>query len=290
MPRNLPLGNGSLLVAFDDSYQIRDLYWPHVGQENHAQGHPFRLGIWANGLFRWMDDNRWERSLRYQPETLVTEVTLKHSDLKLEISATDAVDFHENLLVRRFIIQNLSKQASEVRLFFHHDFHIAGTEVGDTAYYEPDRRAVIHYKGPYWFLMNGAVETTDPPRDPGWAATADTFPGIIVGIHQWACGLKEIRNLEGTWRDAEDGQLSGESIANGSVDSTVGLTIHIPAQTGRTVWYWMAVGENFEHVATINRRVRRPRSAVVSKAGGSFLAPLAGDSSSRLERPSSQGG
>lgn len=28
MPRDLPLGNGSLLLAFDENYQIRDLYWP----------------------------------------------------------------------------------------------------------------------------------------------------------------------------------------------------------------------------------------------------------------------
>jgi glucoamylase len=31
MPRNLPLGNGNFLVTFDNTYQIRDLYWPHVG-------------------------------------------------------------------------------------------------------------------------------------------------------------------------------------------------------------------------------------------------------------------
>jgi GH15 family glucan-1,4-alpha-glucosidase len=42
MPRDLPVGNGNLLVAFDDHYQIRDLYWPHVGQANHTMGHlPF---------------------------------------------------------------------------------------------------------------------------------------------------------------------------------------------------------------------------------------------------------
>ena len=110
MPRNLPLGNGSLLAAFDNNYQIRDLYWPHVGQENHALGHPFRLGVWANGLFHWLDDSRWERSLRYKPDTLVTDVALKHPDLNIEIKATDAVDFHENLLVRRFDITNLSEQ------------------------------------------------------------------------------------------------------------------------------------------------------------------------------------
>ena len=257
MPRNLPLGNGSLLVAFDNHYQIRDIYWPHVGQENHALGHPFRLGVWANGQFRWLDDGRWERSLRYQPETLVTDVTLKHPDLKIEIHVSDAVDFHENLLVRQFDIQNLAERESEVRLFFHHDFHIAGHEVGDTAYYEPDRRAVFHYKGTRWFLINGAVSTDAPVSNSNIEPTADTYPGLAVGVHQWACGLKEIRNLEGTWRDAEDGYLSGESVAHGSVDSTVAFTVQIPANARRQVWYWMAVGENFERVVTINRMVRQ---------------------------------
>lgn len=257
MPRNLPLGNGNLLVAFDNNYQIRDLYWPHVGQENHALGHPFRMGVWVDGQFRWIDDGRWERLLRYQPETLVTDVTLKHPDLKIEIHASDAVDFHENLLVRRFEIKNLSDRASEVRLFFHHDFHIAGHEVGDTAYYEPERRAVLHYKGARWFLINGAVPPDALAANTNLQPTQDTYPGMIVGTHQWACGLKEIRNLEGTWRDAEDGHLSGESVAHGSVDSTVGFTVQIPAKSSQLLWYWMVVGENFEQVVTINRMVRQ---------------------------------
>ena len=32
--RDIPVGNGSLLVTFDDKYQIRDVYFPHVGQKN----------------------------------------------------------------------------------------------------------------------------------------------------------------------------------------------------------------------------------------------------------------
>ena len=48
MPRDLPLGNGNLLVTYDQSYQIRDLYWPYVGQENHALGHAFRIGVWVD--------------------------------------------------------------------------------------------------------------------------------------------------------------------------------------------------------------------------------------------------
>src|SRR3990172_1037578 len=228
VPRDLPLGNGSLLVAFDKDYQIRDLYWPHVGQENHALGHAFHLGVWVDGQLRWLDDSRWERKLRYLPETLVTDVTLKHPDLGIVLQVADAVDFHENLLVRRFEIQNDTGQQKEVRLFFHHDFHIGGNEVGDTAYYEPDRRAVLHYKGARWFLINGAIDVDDNHPGPGWGATPDTHSGLVVGLHQWACGLKEIRSLEGTWKDADDGVLSGESVAHGSVDSTVGFTVQIP--------------------------------------------------------------
>ena len=257
MPRDLPIGNGSLLVAFDQNYQIRDLYWPHVGQENHALGHPFRTGVWVDERFRWLDDTGWEHELKYQPDTLVTDVTMRHPDLGIVLQVADVVDFHENLLVRKFEIQNPAERESEVRLFFHQDFHIGGNEIGDTAYYEPDRRAVFHYKGARWFLVNGAVGLEEGDPGPGWTATPDTYPGLVVGLHQWACGLKEIHNLEGTWKDAEDGWLSGESVAHGTVDSTVSLTVHVPAGEKRVVWYWMSAGENFDQVTIINRMVRQ---------------------------------
>jgi GH15 family glucan-1,4-alpha-glucosidase len=215
------------------------------------------MGVWVDGHFQWMDDGRWERSLRYRAATIVTDVELSHPDLRLKIKATDVVDFHENLLVRRFDLDNLSDRERDVRLFFHQDFHISGNEVGDTAYYEPDRRAVIHYKGLRWFLINGAVEVDSDSPSQVWSPTEDTAPGIVVGLHQWACGLKEIRGLEGTWRDAENGQLSEGNVAHGSVDSTVGLGVRIPARGKRTIWYWMAVGKQFEDVAIQNRMVRQ---------------------------------
>ena len=36
MPRDIPVGNGNFLIAFDSDYQIRDVYYPYVGLENHA--------------------------------------------------------------------------------------------------------------------------------------------------------------------------------------------------------------------------------------------------------------
>jgi glucoamylase len=72
MPRDLPLGNGSLLVSFDGNYQWRDLYWPHVGQECHTTGHDCRFGVWVDGRFSWIVDPAWQREMAYRPGTLVT--------------------------------------------------------------------------------------------------------------------------------------------------------------------------------------------------------------------------
>ena len=47
MPRDIPVGNGQMLVTFDQHYQIRDIYYPHVGQENHTGGSPCRFGVWS---------------------------------------------------------------------------------------------------------------------------------------------------------------------------------------------------------------------------------------------------
>lgn len=44
MARDIPVGNGRLLVCFDKDYVIRDLYFPHVGRENHVSGGFCRKG------------------------------------------------------------------------------------------------------------------------------------------------------------------------------------------------------------------------------------------------------
>jgi glucoamylase len=106
MPRDIPLSNGSLLVNFDQTYQLRDLYWPHVGRENHTVGHPFRLGVWVDGEFHWVHESGWQRQIGYVDGTLVTHVILYHQELALQLVCQDAVDFHENLLVREITVRN----------------------------------------------------------------------------------------------------------------------------------------------------------------------------------------
>ncbi|HEY2824256.1 MAG TPA: hypothetical protein VGI83_01800, partial [Gemmatimonadales bacterium] len=232
MPRDLPLSNGRLLVMFDLEYRIRDLYYPHVGKENHATGHTFHFGVWVDGQFAWMGKD-WQLTREYVDESMITAVTARHEGLGLELRCHDAVDFYENVLLRQVKVVNLRGDARNVRLFFHHDFHIRGTEVGDTALYSPEAQAVLHYKDDRYFLMNCSVNGE-------------------VGVKQYACGMKEVGGAEGTWRDAEDGELGGNPIAQGSVDSTLGVQLLVGPKATGEAWYWMAVGKDFREVSTIN--------------------------------------
>jgi GH15 family glucan-1,4-alpha-glucosidase len=79
MPRDLPIGNGKVLVAFDSDYRVRELSYPRVGRENHVHGAVCRFGVFVGGTFTWIERARgWNLVMRYQPDTLVTDVQCQH--------------------------------------------------------------------------------------------------------------------------------------------------------------------------------------------------------------------
>lgn len=236
MPRDLPIGNGRLLVAFDRTYTLRDVYYPRVGQENHTQGRPNRFGVWCDGEFAWVSDPVWERELRYEEATLVTAVTLRHSQLGLRLQCSDAVALEYDLWIREVRVFNERSCPRVVRLFLHFDGYLWGYADGETAYYEPTTRSLVHYKGKRYFWFSG------------WA-------GEEPGYHCFACGNKAFRGHEGTWRDAEDGLLSGNPIAQGSVDSIGGLELEVPARGDATATFWMAAGLRFADVRRLHEVV-----------------------------------
>ncbi|HEX9078682.1 MAG TPA: hypothetical protein VF795_03770, partial [Desulfuromonadaceae bacterium] len=237
MPRDIPVGNGTLLVCFDRDYTIRDLYYPHVGQENHLGGRHCRFGVWVDGRFSWVGEG-WERELRYETDTLVTRVSLYQRELGVLLACRDAVDFHENVFLREITVENLLPDEREIRLFFSQDFAISGNSVGDTAAYDPETGGIVHYKGSRYFLANCFAEGTDAPPS-------------------FAVGQKEQGEREGTFRDAEDGILSGNPIAQGSVDSVIALSMTVAGLGRGTAHYWLAAGENWHEVRRLDTLVKR---------------------------------
>ena len=228
MPRDLPIANDKFLVMFDRNYQIADIYYPHVGMENHALGHVFRLGIYVDGKFSWASE--WNKSLNYLEDALVTDVTLENDDFGLKLHCRDCVDMVSPVYLKSVEVQNLENKDRDVRVFFSHDFHLKGSSIGDTAYYDPNRtKSIIHYKTDTYFLMNALTENGE-------------------GIYQYACGVKELNGALGTWKDAEDGYLSGNPIAQGSVDSVFSVQLVCPSVSSAKFHYWMIAGKSYDEV------------------------------------------
>lgn len=257
MPRDIPVGNGRVLINFDAKYAMRDIYFPHVGQENQTKGHPCRMGVFVDGKFSWIGDG-WHIEQKYLKETLVTDVQLRNDALKIELTCHDLVDFMTDVYLREIIVKDLSGKERHVKLFFHHDFYIAENEVGDTAFYDPRSNAVIHYKKNRWFLINSEGQYNSTEQHP-----AEQYK---VGVEQFATGKKAMGGMEGTWRDAEDGKLEGNPIAQGSVDSTIGTSVVVPANGEGTAVYWICFGESYEEVIAIDKDVRaRKASSLVPR-------------------------
>jgi GH15 family glucan-1,4-alpha-glucosidase len=240
MPREIVLGNGRLAIALDKEMHIRDFFYPYVGLENHVSGHQFRTGVWVDGDFSWIGPE-WKIETKYMPETLVSRSRLKiphipGQDISLEVN--DAVHSYRDAFLRKVSVQNLGKNSRRIRLFFNQDFHIYGDNVGDTVMYESNLEAIVHYKRKRYFLVNGKNSQGD-------------------GIYQFAAGHKETPSLEGTWRDAEDGVLSGNPIAQGSVDSTISFQAEVGPGEVEQVYYWIACGMSLNDVKNMDSAIQR---------------------------------
>jgi GH15 family glucan-1,4-alpha-glucosidase len=247
MPRDLPLGNGSLLVNFDNAYNLRDIYYPYVGRYNHTDGHVNHTGFWVAGRFVWLDDPGWQRTLVYEPETLVADVTLKHADLAITVHFTDAVDFDRNIFVRQVRVTNDGTDTREVRFFCHYDWHLEEVDGANTVNYAPILGSVIAYKDDNYFSASGSV-------------------GDHQGIDCWATGYKEFNGMQGTWRDAEDGTLSGNPIAQGSVDATVGQFLgEIAPGATNEAYHWLIAAHTYNEIESLHFLVKQrgPESFII---------------------------
>ena len=106
-------------------------------------------------------------------------------------------------------------------MMHHQDFNMFGTKIGDTAYFDPELRS--HRPLPRQALSDG---------------DASTVPTASTRIDEYATGTSGFHGAEGTWRDAEDGHLQGNPIAQGSVDSTIShhVTLDADGETDASTW------------------------------------------------------
>ena len=225
MPRDLPISNGNLMINFDHDYNIRDVYYPHVGQDNQTAGDISYFGVRCDGKFAWISSPMWQKTLEYDDDTLVTRVRAIASEMDLEMTIRDGVDFDRDVFLRSVELRNRKNTVRRVRVYTHFDSHLWGSAIVDTIFFDPEFNGLVAYEAQRYVLMNGAVD--------------DQF-----GFQSFAIGSKEREGFQGTWRDAEDGNLQRNPIAQGSVDATGMLELRLPASGASTAWIWWTFGKD----------------------------------------------
>lgn len=220
------LGNGSLTVGLNEAGLVHDFYYPYVGLDNltTARSTPHKIGVWVDGAFSWVDGGDWTTTVDFQPDALVSAITMSNSTLQIELTLRDFVDHEYNAFCRQVSVRNQASKNREVRLFFHQIFQISRAGRGDTALYVPEGNYLLDYKGRCSLLI--------------YAQGADG-----TGMDQFSVGNAGIEGKEGTWRDAEDGELSCNPVEHGGVDSTVRCSLSISADSSEVVDYWVIAAD-----------------------------------------------
>jgi oligosaccharide amylase len=239
MTRHIVLGNQSLLINIDKWLQVRDIYFPHVGMENHVRGHAHRIGVYTGGRLSWINEESWERILAYKKNTLVSENRAVNREMGIELLLEENVCCENNIFLRRITVRNMQDRLREVCLFFNQDFHLYGDGIGDTAVYQMDHNVIVHYKRARYFLI-GILKSNRQEDE------------IISDIDDYAIGYAENQGLKGTYVDAEDGVLSKNPVAHGSIDSTVGVKLQLQGNGTEVVYYYLTAGKDFKDVYELN--------------------------------------
>lgn len=231
MPKPLVVGNGSLLVNLDVNASIRDMYFPHIGNENHVNGRHCRIGVKVDGKNLGMvsligDD--WNHKLGYQNDRLVTDSYYRNDRLEVELRLNECVDPHENIFIRKITITNTDTIDVDMKLLFSHDIALYENPNGDTAIYDPALQSIIHYKGSRYFLISGSPY----------------FDQYEVGQK----GTDESGAIK-------SGELNMNSIQVGAVNSSIRFSQHLAAGETKILYYWIAVGKTFFEVKRLNELV-----------------------------------
>ncbi len=241
MARPIVLSNGRLHVGLNQYGLVHDFYYPYVGFENHAAGpHTrHRIGVWTDGIMSWLDDDAaWEFTHSYPHTALIGHTTARNLALGVVLEFDDMVDCDSDVFMRNIHVINTRDHRRTIRLFMHQAFVIGDSRSNtDTCQYLPDNHALLHYRGRRVFIVS--AESGHHEFD------------------QYSIGLFDIEGREGTYRDADDGELSMSAVEHGRVDSTLRLMLDIDAQDSARASYWIAAGTTLRQAMVHHRLIQR---------------------------------
>lgn len=239
MARPVMLGNGQLTVGLDESGLVHDFYYPYVGLDNltTSRSAQHKIGVWIDGVFSWVGKEDWEISVDFETDALVSIVSLKNHHLGVELLCNDFVDSEVNALCRQVTVRNTFDHKRDIRIFMHQVFQISRAGRADTALYIPDEHYLLDYKGRCSLLIYGQHEDGTP-------------------YDQFSIGNYGIEGKEGTYKDAEDGELSNNPVEHGGVDSVIRFVCSVEPRQSTTIEYWIIAADSQYAAETIHHKIK----------------------------------
>src|SRR5258708_9532210 len=79
---------------------------------------------------------------------------LEHAGVGITVKFADYVDLARNWFIRNVEVQS-SAGFTTGRVFFHYDWYIEGSDIGNTVAFDPRHRGIIAYQGNRYFLVGG---------------------------------------------------------------------------------------------------------------------------------------
>src|SRR5206468_2049931 len=104
----------------------------------------------------------------------------------------------------------------------------------DTALYVPDDHYVLDYKGRYSLLIGGKFSDGQ-------------------AFDQYAVGNFGIEGKAGTFLDAEDGELSGNAVEHGGVDSVIRFSKKVPGGQSAVLDYWIVAASSQSDAQAVHK-------------------------------------
>lgn len=239
MARPIVLSNGELHVGLNKFGMVHDFYYPYVGFENHSAGAGLRhkIGVYIDGKITWTDDGTWTFDFTYPHNALVGHTVAKNETFGIILEFDDTIDAEMSVLIRNIHVINHSEHARTVKVYLHQAFAIGDSRSNtDTAQYLPDSDAILHYRGRRAFVISGATDEK--------------------AFDQFTIGLFGDEEHDGSYKDAEDGELMGNVVEHGRVDSILGFTLAIEPRSSARVHYWIAAGMSTREALYIHKQIQ----------------------------------
>lgn len=224
------IGNGKLLVNFDELGRIIDFYYPYVGMENQTAGNPIRFGVWDGE--RLIPDIEFKTTLSYLQNSNILQIESKKDWLTM--SSYAFIDQDEPIFYLIIKILNNSNNSKNIKVFFAHDFSIYANPFGDTAFYDPYTSSIIHYKSKRYLGVK--MVTMEPLNLDYNTSKEEIFP------------------------DLYDGKLAKNPIAHGDVQSAIAAEIKVNSNSFSKLYYVIAADRNLD---SLREKLSRINSAEI---------------------------